>query len=151
MHIYETGALADVSLAAGVAKTILTWINGSTRRCRLLEVQLGFNSQASTDQAVLIEVVRWTTDGTGTAAAPQPTDPANPAAIGTSKYAYTVEPATPTILMPGTRITPQQGGTLIWQLPMGREYYCSVSNLIGIRLTCAQAQTGARCSMTVEE
>jgi hypothetical protein len=151
MHIYETGTAADVSLVAATAKTVLSWICGATRASRILEVQLGFNSQAATDTAVLIEVVRWTTDGTGTATTPIATGIGYPAVISTSKYAYTIEPTVPTILFPGTRLTPQQGGTLIWQLPMTREYYCPVSNLIGIRLTCAQAQSGVRCSMTVEE
>jgi hypothetical protein len=151
MHIYTIGTTADVSLTAATAKTILAWINGATRRSRILEVQLGFNSQTSTDQAVLIEVVRFTTDGTGTAVTPVALDPGNPAAIGTAKYNYTVEPTTPTIVVPGQRITPQQGGTLIWQLPMTREILCPVSNLIGIRLTAPNNQSGVRATVTVEE
>lgn len=150
MHVYTIGTPAT-SLVAATAKTILAWINGATRRCKLLEVQLGFDSQTSTDHAVLIEVVRFTTDGTGTGVTPAPVDPANPAAIGTAKHSYTVEPTTPTIVIPGQRLTPQQGGTLIWQLPMTREILCSVSNLIGIRLTSPQAQSNVSCTMTVEE
>ena len=151
MHIYETGTAADVSLVATTAKTVLAWITPATRRCRILEVQLGFNSQTSTDQAVLIEVVRWTTDGTGSAVTPVALDPGNPAALGSAKHSYTIEPTAPTILVPGQRITPQQGGTLIWQMPMTRELYCAISNVIGIRLTAPNNQSGVRCSMTVEE
>lgn len=151
MHIYETGTAADVSLAAGVAKTILSWINGSTRRCRLLELQIGFNSQLTTDQAVLLEIVRYGTDGTGTSITPVALDPGNPAAIGTSKHSYTVEPTSPTIVVPGTRITPQQGGTLIWQLPMTREILAAVSTILGVRCTAPTALTGVRASMTIEE
>jgi hypothetical protein len=150
MHIYETGT-GDISLVAATAKTVLSWINGATRRSRLLEVQIGFNSQTSTDQAVLLEVVRWTTDGTGSAVTPVALDPGNPAAIGTSKHNYTVEPTTPTDRRPGQRITPQQGGTLIWQLPMTREILCAVSEPDRHRLTAPNNQSGVRCSMTVEE
>lgn len=151
MHIYETGTAADIALAAGVAKTILSWINGATRRCRMLELQIGFNSQLTTDQAVLLEIVRYTTDGTGTLITPVALDPANPAAIGTSKHSYTVEPTTPTIVVPGQRITPQQGGTLIWQLPMTREIYAAISTVLGVRCTSPNALTGVRASMTIEE
>lgn len=150
MHIYTTTTTSDVSLVAATAKTVLSWINGATRRSRILEVQLGFNSQTSTDGAVLIEVVRFTTDGTGSAVTPVALDPGNPAAIGTSKFNYSAEPTTPTVLHTD-RITPQQGGTLIWQLPMTREIVTAVSNLVGIRLTAAQNQSGVRCTMTVEE
>jgi hypothetical protein len=151
MHIYETGT-GDISLVAATAKTVLSWINGATRRSRILEVQIGFNSQTSTDQAVLLEVVRWTTDGTGSAVTPVALDPGNPAAIGTSKQ--NVHGRTDNAdrsWCRAQRITPQQGGTLIWQLPMTREILCAVSNLIGIRLTAPNNQSGVRCSMTVEE
>jgi hypothetical protein len=151
MHIYRIGTTADVSLGAGVAKTILAWITGATRRAKLLEIQLGFNSQVSTDQAVLVEVVRFTIDGTGTAVTPVADDPGNPAAIGTAKHSYSVEPTTPTVILPGQRITPQQGGTMILQLPFGREILCGVSGLFGIRLTAPNAQTGVRATMQVEE
>lgn len=151
MHRYYTGTPADVSLAAGVAKTVLSWICGATRACQILEIHLGGNSIASTDTALLIEVVRFTTDGTGTAQTPVLQPLGIPVAIGTSKYAYTVEPTVPTVLLPGNRLTPQQGGTLIWQMRQNGELTCPVSNLIGLRLTCAQAQSGIRASFLVEE
>jgi hypothetical protein len=150
MHIYDIITAADVSLTAATAKTVLAWINGATRRSRVLEIHVGFNSQTSTDQAVLLELVRFTTDGTGTAVTPAACDPGNPAAIGTAKHSYTVEPTTATVVFVD-RITPQQGGTIIIQIPMTRERVCPVSNLIALRLTAANAQSGVRASMQVEE
>jgi hypothetical protein len=150
MHIYDIITAADVSLVAATAKTVLAWINGATRRSRVLEINCGFNSQTSTDAAVLLELVRYTTDGTGTAVTPAASDTGNPAAIGTAKYNYSAEPTTPTVVWV-QRITPQQGGTLVYQIPMTRERFCPISNLIGLRMTSAQAQSGVRATMQVEE
>lgn len=150
MHIYDIITAADVSLVAATAKTVLAWINGATRRSRVLEINVGFNSQTSTDAAVLLELVRFTTDGTGTAVTPAASDTGNPAAIGTSKYNYSVEPTTATVVWV-QRITPQQGGTMVYQIPMTRERVCPISNLIALRMTAAQAQSGVRATMQVEE
>jgi hypothetical protein len=150
MHIYDIITAADVSLVAATAKTVLAWINGATRRVRCLEIQVGFNSQTSTDQAVLIELVRFTTDGTGTAVTPAASDPGNPAAIGTAKHSYSAEPTTATVIW-NTRLTPQQGGTWTYQIPQTRERVCAVSNLIGLRLTSPQAQSNVRAAMQMEE
>lgn len=150
MHIYDIITAADVSLVAATAKVVLAWINGATRRSRCLEINCGFNSQTSTDAAVLLELVRFTTDGTGTAVTPAPCDPGNPASIGTAKYNYSADPTTATVLWV-QRITPQQGGTLVYQIPMTRERVCAVSNVLGLRMTAAQAQSGVRATMQVEE
>jgi hypothetical protein len=151
MHLYDIITAADVSLAAATAKSVLAWINGATRRSRVLEITIGFNSQTSTDAAVLIELVQFDTDGTGTSVTPAACEPGNPAAIGTAKYNYSAEPTTNPVVRWTTRCTPQQGGTLVYQVPMTRERACPVSKLTALRLTAAQVQSGVRATMQVEE
>jgi hypothetical protein len=150
MHTYGIRTNVDISLVAGTAKTVLAWINGATRRCRLLTVQFGGASVTQADPPMLFEIVRFTTDGTGTAVTPTALEPANPAAIGTAKANYTVEPTTPTVVYED-RVSPI-GNTFIWEVPPGREIYCAVSNLLALRLTAlTNAQSNLRASMTVEE
>lgn len=149
MHIYDVTTAADVSLVAATAKTVLAFINGATRRSRVLEIQIGGFSVTQTDQPVLIELVRFTTDGTGTAATPVARDPGNPASIGTAKYTYTIEPTVPTVLF-STRLSPI-GGTLFIPMSPDRFPVCPISNLIALRLTAAQNQSGVRASLCVEE
>jgi hypothetical protein len=94
---------------------------------------------------VLVELVQFTTDGTGTAVTPAACDPGNPAAIGTAKHNYSAEPTTATVRWT-TRCTPQQGGTIVYQIPQTRERVGPVSNLMALRLTAAQAQSGVRAA-----
>jgi hypothetical protein len=54
----------------------------------------------------------------------------------TSKYNYTIEPTTPT-LVDRYSITPN-GGAIVYDYPRDRTPDTAVSNLIGIRLTAAQ-------------
>lgn len=149
MHIYDVTTAADVSLTAATAKTILAFITGATRRARVLEIQLGGFSILQTDTPLLIELVRYSADGTGTSMTPQPRDPANPAAIGTAKYGYSVEP-TGGVVAFTTRMSPI-GGTLFLPLSPDRLPAQAISTVMGLRITCAQAQSGIRGSLCVEE
>jgi hypothetical protein len=149
MHIYDVTTAADVSLVAATAKTILSIINGSTRRSRVLEIQLGGFSIVQTDTPMLIELVRFTTDGTGTSVTPVARDTGNPASIATAKYGYSVEPTTATVLWT-TRLSPI-GGTLVIPISPDRFPVNPISNLIALRLTCAQAQSGVRGALCFEE
>lgn len=151
MHKYTMSTSAERSLTAATAKTILAWINGSTRRCKMLRFELGFSSTTNTDAAVTYEIVRYSADGTGTAVTPVALDPANPAAIGTAKENYTVEPAGGTTAAPSGKITPQPGGTLVIPFDLSNEPVAAISTLIGIRLTSPTNQSGVRCTMYVEE
>ena len=150
MHIYDVSTPADVSLVAATAKTVLTWINPSTRRSRVLEIEIGGASITATDGPMLVEIVRYTTDGTGTTSGtPGPRDPGNPAALGSSRYNYSVEPTGGTVAF-STRLSPI-GGTLFVPMSPDRFPVTAVSNLIGIRLTSPAAQSGIRASLCVEE
>lgn len=111
MHIYDISTTTDISLVAGAAKTVLAWINGATRRCRVLTVILGGASVTQADPPMLVELVRFSADGTGTSVTPVAADPGNPAAIGTAKCNYTVEPTGPTAAFP-LRFSPI-GNTLV--------------------------------------
>lgn len=150
MHIFSIRTNVDISLVAGTAKSVLAWICGSTRRARILTIQLGGASVTQADPPMLIEVVRFTSDGTGTAITPVALDPGNPAAIATAKANYTVEPTSATVVYED-RVSPI-GNTFIWEIPPGREILCAVSTLIALRITAlTNAQSNLRASMTVEE
>jgi hypothetical protein len=148
MHIYKISSNAE-SLST-TPKTILAWITGATRRARVLTMMLTGSSVTQSDAPVLIEVVRFATDGTGTSITPQAVDSANPAAIATAKRTYTVEPGTPTVV-DSWRVSPI-GNTVIWELPRDVLISMDVSKVMGLRATLvAGTQSNFAASMTVEE
>lgn len=139
MHLYEVPFDA-VALVAATAKTVAAIITPSTRRCRLIAIELGAQSVTQTDVPMLLEVVRFTTDGTGTAVTPQALDPGNPAAILTSKKNYSADPTGSPTTVWNNRFSPI-GNTLIKEIPMTREIYAAISSVLGLRITAAQAQS----------
>ena len=151
MHIYTITTAADRSLTAATPKTMLGWINPATRRSRALRFSLGFSSTTNTDGAVTVEIVRFTgADGTGSAVTPVPVDPGNPAAIATAKENYSAEPSTPVVLYT-QKVTPQPGGTVEIPFDLAALPTAAVSNILGLRLTAPQSQSGIRATLWVEE
>lgn len=140
MPCYITSTPSE-TLTAATAKTVLTVINGATRRSKILRIQLAGSSVTATDAAVLIELVRTTqaTAGTSTGVTPQPVDAADPAAISTSGRTYTVEPTVITVV-DNFRLSPI-GNTYLWELPPGRVIICAISTTFGIRCTSPATQT----------
>lgn len=149
MHIYKV-PFGDITLAAATAKTVATWINGATRRCRLLTIEIGGGSVTQTDTPLLLELVRFTTDGTGTGVTPVALDPNNPASIGTAKQNYTVEPTGSPIVVWNTRFSPI-GNTMIEEVPMTREIYAAISSVLGLRVTSTPGGSLLRGTLTIEE
>lgn len=139
------------SLSATVAKTVLTWIGGSTRRFSCKRITFGGSSVTATDAPVLIEVISTNQGGAGTATSitPTPRDAGDTAAIGTAARTYTVEPTTVTVL-DNIRVSPI-GNTFFWELPNGREYFRPISTTFGLRATSPAAQTNATFSMLITE
>ena len=97
---------------------------------------------------MLVELVQFDTDGTGTSNTPSADDPAEPAALCSSKYAYTVEPTTNVAVKDSWLVPPS--GTLILQAAELREIRVPVSKVLGLRVTAPQAQT-ARASIKFRE
>lgn len=148
MHMYTLRS-GDVALVAATAKTVLALITGATRRAKVKELTIAFSSTTQTDAPVLVELVQFDTDGTGTAATPVAVDRADPAAIATAKSNYTAEPTVNPAVLWETRMTPI-GGTLILQTPLGDEFKFSLSKTYALRMTAPQAQT-ARVVLKFEE
>ena len=80
---------AMTAITAGV-KTILTLESVATRRSGTFYFALSSGGTMA-DQVILATLKRGTVTGTGTAVVPAPTDPADPAAVMTSKEQMTVE------------------------------------------------------------
>lgn len=140
MPDYNVGTpVAGVAVTAATAKTVLSIITGATRRIRIKELTVGASSVTSTHAPMLVELVQFDTDGTGTSnTAIVPLDPAETAAISTSKHTYTAEPTTP-VVKKHWRVPPS--GTLILQNPLGEEEVLAVSKVMGLRITAPDNQT----------
>jgi hypothetical protein len=120
----------DVTGAA--LKTLLTLITPATRRARLKKMIIGF-SGAPADASSKFQLKRFTTDGTGTAATPNPNDVGEPAALCTSKVNYTVEPTYTTTV--GPEIPLNQRATLQWfAVEEPEKYVIAISTGLGLQM-----------------
>lgn len=139
------------SLSAATAKTVLSVIAPSTRRAKVLRIQLGGSSVTATDAAMLIEVCRSTqaTAGTSTAVTPAALDPAETASLCTAARTFTAEPTVLTAI-DNFRVSPI-GNTYLWELPPGREYIFALSTGFCLRVTAPQAQSNFAASVLFEE
>ena len=133
---YTAEVGAAVALAAGTAKTVLSVIAPAQFGVDLVGYRLGFDGVTAANTPVVIEIVSFTTDGTGTAGTVAQSYGRAITAGFTTKYNYTVEPTTVT-LIDTFRLTPN-GGAIVYDYPRDRTPDCAVSNLIGLRLTAAQ-------------
>ena len=135
---------AAVALAPATAKTVLTVIAPAQFGVDLVGFRLGFDGVTAANTPVVVEIVTWTTDGTGTGGTVVQAYGRSITAGFTSKYNYSVEPTTPT-LVDRYSLTPN-GGAIVYDYPRDRTPDTAVSNLIGIRLTAAQA---VNCNATM--
>lgn len=133
---YTAEVGATVALSAGVAKTVLSVIAPAQFGVDLVGYRLGFDGVTAANTPVVIEVVTFTTDGTGTGGTVNQAYGRSITAGFTTKYNYTVEPTVPTSI-DTFRLTPN-GGAIVYDYPRDRTIDCAVSNLIGLRLTAAQ-------------
>lgn len=141
---YTAEVGAPVLLTAATAKTVLAVIAPAQFGVDLVGFRLGFDGVTAANTPVVVEIVTWTTDGTGTSGTVVQAYGRAITAGFTTKYAYSVEPTTPT-LVDRYSLTPN-GGAIVYDYPRDRTPDCAVSNLIGIRLTAAQ---GVSCNATL--
>jgi len=134
---YTAEVGAAVALAPATAKTVLSVIAPAQFGVDLVGFRLGFDGVTAANTPVVVEIVTWTTDGTGTGGTVVQAYGRAITAGFTSKYNYTVEPTTPTAV-DRYSLTPN-GGAIVYDYPRDRTPDTAVSNLIGIRLTAAQA------------
>lgn len=149
MPTYTISTEADVSLVAATAKTILAAIAAATRRLRLVEFGVSFAEEDTTKGPALVEIMRFASNGTGTALSEILHDPGESAALFAGQYNYSAEPGTPTLIK-SARVS-VLGGLWVHQYLPGREPVIAVSTLAGIRITAPDAATGVRAWMTFEE
>ena len=138
----EVGAV--VALSAGVSKTVLSVIAPAQFGVDLVSYRLGFDGVTAANTPVVVEIVSFTADGTGTGGTVVQVYGRSITAGFTTKYAYSVEPTGPT-LIDRFSLTPN-GGALVYDIPRDRTPDCAVSNLIGLRLTAAQT---VNCNATM--
>ncbi len=134
---YAETALPTVALVGGTAKTVLSVIAPAQFGVDLIGYRIGFDGVTAANTPVIIEIVSYTTDGTGTAGTVVQSYGRTITAGFTTKNNYSVEPTVPT-LIDAFRITPN-GGAIVYDYPRDRTPDTAVSNLIGLRLTAAQA------------
>lgn len=134
VYAVTTGIATPVALVAATAKTVAAIISGSVTG-RLVQAAVSFDAAAAA-AGIKVELVRFTTDGTGTAATPSRYngEAQNRAAVMTAKTNYSAEPTTPTVVE--VFYVPNTAG-MFWQLPLGRELYLPTSIVTGLRVTSA--------------
>jgi hypothetical protein len=133
---YSAEVGAPVALAAGTAKSVLSVIAPAQFGVDLVGFRLGFDGVTAANTPVVVEVVTFTTDGTGTGGTVNQVYGRAITAGFTSKYNYTVEPTTATAV-DRYSLTPN-GGAIVYDYPRDRTPDTAVSNLIVLRLTAAQ-------------
>jgi hypothetical protein len=131
----ETGAA--VALAASTAKTVLTVIAPASFGVDLIGFEVSFDGVTAANIPVLVEVVSYTTDGTGTAGTVNQVYGRTITPGFTTKYNYSAEPSGTVTSLYRNTITPN-GGSLYYDFPRDRTPDTAVSTLIGIRCTAAQ-------------
>lgn len=144
---YTAEVGAPVALVAATAKTVLSVIAPAQFGVDLVKYRIGFDGVTASAIPVVVEVVSFTTDGTGTSGTIAQVYGRSITAGFTTKYNYTVEPTTATLIDRFT-ITPN-GGTLIYDFPLGTSPDTAVSNLIALRCT-APAAVNVNGTMWVE-
>lgn len=142
--VYSAPVGAAVALVTATAKTVLSVISPAQFGIDLLWVEIGFDGITATDKAVAVELVSYTADGTGTAGTIVQTSGRSITTGFTSKYNYSVEPTTPSVLERWS-LTPI-GGTVLIDLS-GRSPDVGVSTVLGLRLTAPTNAVNANATM----
>jgi hypothetical protein len=139
------------SAAAGTAKTILAVIAPAQFGIDLKGFTLSFDGVTASEKPVLVEIVKYTADGTGTAVTVDQIYGRTIAAGFTAKKAYSPEPTGATVIWPEVEWDPNKGA-LIYDFPLGETPDTAVSELIGIRVTVPTggAVVNVRASMKFE-
>jgi len=145
---YSAAVGAAVALVGATPKTVLAVIAPASFGIDLLGYEIGFDGVTATDKAVLVEIVKYTADGTGTAGTVVQNYGRTITAGFTTKYNYSAEP-TGGVVLSRKSLTPI-GGLIIERFPEGQTFDCAVSELIGLRLTAPTNAVNANPTMFFE-
>lgn len=144
---YTAKTEGTVALAAATAKSILSVIAPAQFGIDLRSIEVGFDGVTAANAPVLVEIVGFTTDGTGTGGTVNQVYGRAITAGFTTKHNYTVEPTT-AVIFDEYSLSPN-GGLIIRDWPLNESFDQDVSKLIVIRLT-APAIVNARATMKFE-
>lgn len=128
------------------AKSVLSLIAGSSSSPTIYKIRLSSDATVTSGQ-YLIELVKFATDGTGTAATPFKLG-GQSSVVSTSKSNYTIEPTTPTVIddfwLPAQQLYEGYDA-------LGRELSVVVSTLVTIRVTAPSGTPNVKASIWFEE
>lgn len=136
---------AEVALTAATAKTIAQLIAASGVRVAIQSICVSFDGVTSTNEPVIIEVLRQTTAGTMTSRNPQQKDSDIATALQvTGAVNASAEPTAGAVLA-SFECHPQAG--MQYPFPMPGEIIIPGGGRLGIRVT---APAGVNCTFTIE-
>jgi hypothetical protein len=154
---YKVDTSAAVALTAATARTALMMITPAQFGMCLTHFTIGFDGVTASAVPVFWEIVRSTNATNSTPGTNNTTETANIVQVrgrsittGFTAFSASTAGNEPTVLtrLDGDNLTPN-GGLLVYDFPLGREFEADVSAGLGIRLT-APASVNARCSLVVE-
>jgi hypothetical protein len=129
------------------AKSVVGLITSSTVPAELIGLTFSTDATVTSGQ-FLVELVQFTTDGTGTGGTPVKYGGTQVANVSTTKTNYTAEPTTSTVLdafwLPALSMT-----QLLW--PLGRELFIPVSKIVTVRVTAPSGTPNVRATLIWEE
>jgi hypothetical protein len=138
-----------IALTAGTALYMLGVATSSKVPVDIIEISVGCDATAA--GLLKVELVSWTSDGTGSSVTPKAIngDALLASATSTAKTDYTVAPTTITVLR--TWALPTPTGPLDLELPLGREITVPVSSYYGLRFTSTTVSPNAYATLIFEE
>lgn len=138
-----------IALTAGTALYMVGIATSAGVPADIIEIAVGCDATAA--GSLKVELVSWTTDGTGTAYTPKKQNAAANlvASTTTAKINYTAAPTTITVIRTWDMPTPT--GPFDILLPLGREITVPVSSFYGLRFTSTTVSPNAYCTLAFEE
>lgn len=139
-----------IALTAATAEYPIGAITSATCPIDIIEIAVGCDATAA--GLLKVELITWTTDGTGSAYTPKPSngDAQLTACVTTAKINYTVAPSG-TITVLRTWPMPTPTGPFDILLPLGREETIPVSTKFGLRFTSTTVSPNAYATLLFEE
>jgi hypothetical protein len=143
-YVITTGSSG---LTAATAKTMIELTTTANVPCEWVAIDITFDGVTASNVPVRADFCTYAATGTGTAYTPKRGGQAVGTSATTAKINDTVEPTTPVIVF-SWFIPPTTG--LLYQWPLGREWFQNVSVVQGIRLTSPNT-VNAIVNLTIEE
>jgi hypothetical protein len=144
---YTCSTEGAVALAAATAKTVLSVIAPAQFGVDLKKIRLGFDGVSASAVPALVELIVFTTDGTGTAVTVDQVYGRTITAGFTGKKNYSVEPTGVTAV--DEWLLSPNSSTVLYDWPLGDTPDTAVSNGFGLRIN-APAVVNCRATFWFE-